>query len=61
LRLASTPLIALTTIALLAIIVAWLAGSAFVGNMANRTSLTMALGTAVAILWGNALRSGQIR
>ncbi len=50
LRLAATPPIALTTVALLAIIVAWLAGSAFVGHMNNGTSLTMALGTAVAIL-----------
>jgi hypothetical protein len=50
LRLAATPPIALTAVALLAIIVAWLAGSAFVGHMKNGTSLTMALGTAVAIL-----------
>jgi hypothetical protein len=50
LRLGATPPIALTAVALLAIIVAWLAGSAFVGHMKNSTSLTMALGTAVAIL-----------
>lgn len=50
LRLATTPPIALTAVALLAIIVAWLAGSAFVGHMKHGTSLTMALGTAVAIL-----------
>jgi glycerol-3-phosphate acyltransferase PlsY len=48
-RLAATAPIALTAAALLAIIVAWLAGSAFVGQMKNDTSLTMALGTAVAI------------
>lgn len=49
-RLAETPPIALTAVALLAIIVAWLAGSEFVGHMKNGTSLTMALATAVAIL-----------
>jgi hypothetical protein len=50
LRLTATSPTALTAVALLAIIVAWLAGSAFVGHMKNGTSLTMALGTAVAIL-----------
>jgi hypothetical protein len=49
-RLAVTPAIALTAVALLAIIVAWLAGSEFVGHMENGTSLTMALATAVSIL-----------
>jgi hypothetical protein len=49
-RLAAPPTIALTAVALLAIIVAWLAGSEFVGHMKNDTSLTMALATAVAIL-----------
>jgi hypothetical protein len=49
-RLGETPPIALTAVALLAIIVAWLAGSTFVGHMKNGTSLTMALGTAAAIL-----------
>lgn len=49
-RLAATPPIALTATAPLAIIVAWLAGSEFVGHMTNGTSLTMALATAVAIL-----------
>ena len=50
LRLAATPPIALTAVALLAIIVAWLAGSEFVGHTKNGASLTMALATAVAIL-----------
>ena len=49
-RLGATPPIALTAVALLAIIIAWLAGSEFVGHMKNGTSLTMALATAVAIL-----------
>ncbi len=44
------PPIALTSVALLAIVVAWLAGSEFVGHMKNGTFLTMALATAVAIL-----------
>jgi hypothetical protein len=50
LRLGAPPPIALTAVAVLAIIVAWLAGSEFVGHMKNATSLTMALATAVAIL-----------
>jgi hypothetical protein len=50
LRLGATPPIALTAVALLVIIAAWLAGSEFVGHMKNATSLTMALATAVAIL-----------
>lgn len=49
-RLAATAPIALTAIALLAIVIAWLAGSEFVGHMENGSSLTMALATAVAIL-----------
>jgi hypothetical protein len=50
LRLAATGPIALTIVALIAIIVAWLAGSEFVGHMDSGTSLNMALATAVAIL-----------
>ena len=50
LRVGATPLTALTAIALLAIVVAWLSGSAFVGNEKNGASLAMALATAVAIL-----------
>jgi hypothetical protein len=49
-RLGATPPIVLTAVALLAILVGWLAGSEFVGHMRNGTSLTMALVTAVAIL-----------
>jgi hypothetical protein len=49
-RLAATPAIALTAVALLDIIVAWLAGSEFVGHVKNGTSLTIALATAMAIL-----------
>jgi hypothetical protein len=50
LRLGATPPIALTAAALLVIVVAWLAGSEFVGHIKDATSLTMALATAVAIL-----------
>ena len=50
LRLAAAAPIALTTIALLSIVVAWLAGSQFVGHPKNATSLTMALAAALAIL-----------
>jgi|GEM_PF-5387010 hypothetical protein len=50
LRLGATPPIALTAVALLAIIAAWLAGAEFVGQMKNTASLTMALATAIAIL-----------
>jgi hypothetical protein len=50
LRLGATPPIALTTVALLVIVAAWLAGSEFVGHMKNGASLVMALATAVAIL-----------
>jgi hypothetical protein len=49
-RLGATPPIALTAVALLVIVAAWLAGSEFVGHMKNGTSLAMALATAVAIL-----------
>jgi len=50
LRLGATSPVALTAVALLVIIAAWLAGSEFVGHMKNGTSLAMALATAVAIL-----------
>jgi quinol-cytochrome oxidoreductase complex cytochrome b subunit len=50
LRLGATPPIALTGVALLVIVAAWLAGSEFVGHMKNGASLAMALATAVAIL-----------
>jgi glycerol-3-phosphate acyltransferase PlsY len=50
LRVGATSLSALTAIALLAIIIAWLSGSAFVSNETNGASLAMALATAVAIL-----------
>ena len=50
LRIGATPLTALTAIALLAIVVAWLSGSAFVGNEKNGASLAMALATALGIL-----------
>jgi hypothetical protein len=49
-RSAATPAIGLTAVALLAIVVAWLAGSEFVGHLKNGASLTMALATAAAIL-----------
>ena len=50
LRLEAPPPIALTAVALAAIIVAWLSGSEFVGHKQNGASLAMALATAVAIL-----------
>lgn len=43
-------LMTVTGIALLAIIVAWLSGSRFVGDMANGSSLAMAIATGVTIL-----------
>ena len=43
-------LIVITSIALLAIIAAWLSGSKFVGDMANGASLAMGLATGVTIL-----------
>jgi hypothetical protein len=49
-RLAAPPPIALTAVALAAIVVAWLSGSEFVGHMKSGASLAMALATAVAIL-----------
>jgi len=49
-RLGAAPPIVLTAAALLAIVVAWLAGSAFVGHEKNGASLAMALATAGAIL-----------
>jgi hypothetical protein len=50
LRVGATPLTALTTVALLAIVVAWLSGSAFVGNEKNGASFAMALATGAATL-----------
>jgi hypothetical protein len=44
------PIIALSGVALLAILAAWGSGAKFVGDMANSASLTMALATAVALL-----------
>lgn len=44
------PPIALTALALLAIYVAWMSGSEFVGHQKNGASLAMALATALAIL-----------
>ncbi len=49
-RLAAGAPIALTVVALLAMIVAWLSGSEFIGDMKTATSLAMALATAVALL-----------
>jgi hypothetical protein len=49
-RLGRGPLIALSGTALIAIIVAWLSGSAFVGHQKAGASLAMALAAAVAIL-----------
>jgi hypothetical protein len=49
-RLAARPPIALTAVALVAIVVAWLSGSEFVGHMKSGASLAMALATAVAVL-----------
>jgi hypothetical protein len=43
-------LMTVTGIALLAIIVAWLSGSRFVGDMANGSSFAMAIATGVTIL-----------
>jgi hypothetical protein len=39
-----------TAVALVALIVAWLSGARFVGDMANGSSLAMALATAVSLL-----------
>jgi hypothetical protein len=49
-RLASALAIALTSVALLAIVVAWIAGSRYVGHLTAGSSFTMALATAVALL-----------
>jgi hypothetical protein len=49
-RLRAPPLIALSAAALLATVVAWLAGSAFVGHQKDAASLAMALAAAAAIL-----------
>jgi hypothetical protein len=49
-RIGAIAAIAVTAVALLAIIVAWLAGSEFVGHMNTGASLAMALATAVAIV-----------
>jgi hypothetical protein len=43
-------LVAVATLALSAILVAWVAGARFVGDMGNGTSLVMALATGVALL-----------
>ena len=45
-----TLLICVAVLALVAILVAWVAGTEFVGDMSNGTSLVMALATALAIL-----------
>jgi quinol-cytochrome oxidoreductase complex cytochrome b subunit len=49
LRLGAPP-IALTALALLAILIAWMSGSEFIGHQKNGASLAMALATALAIL-----------
>jgi hypothetical protein len=49
-RLAAPPPIALTAVALVAIVVGWLSGSEFVRHMKSGASVAMALATAVAIL-----------
>jgi hypothetical protein len=49
-RLGVRPLIALSGGALIATLVAWLSGSAFIGHLKDSASLTMALAAAVAIL-----------
>ncbi len=48
-RLASPPAIALTSLGLLAIVVAWVAGSRYVGDPTGAGSFTMALATAAAL------------
>jgi hypothetical protein len=50
LRLAALAPIALTLAGLAAMLVAWLSGSAFIGDQKNASSLAMALATAVALL-----------
>ncbi len=49
-RIGRKPLIALSGTALLATLVAWLSGSAFVGHQKAAASLAMALAAAIAIL-----------
>jgi hypothetical protein len=49
LRLAAVAPIALTLAALVAMLVAWLSGSAFIGDQKNASSLAMGLATAVAL------------
>ncbi len=49
-RLGARPLIALSGTALLATLIAWLSGSAFVGHQKDSASLAMALAAAAAIL-----------
>ena len=49
-RLASRPAIPLTAVGLLAIVVAWIAGSRYVANLTGGSSFTMALATAAALL-----------
>jgi hypothetical protein len=49
-RLGAAPAIALTAVGLLAILVAWIAGSRFVGHLTADSSFTMAIATAVALL-----------
>ena len=49
-RLGAPLLIALSVVAFVAIIAAWMSGSKFVGHIDNGSSLAMALATALAIL-----------
>ena len=49
-RLGSVSAIALTAVGLLAIVVAWVSGSKFVGAPSSGSSFTMAIATAAAIL-----------
>jgi hypothetical protein len=50
LRLARTPQITLSAIAVVSILVAWLSGASFIGKQSNGASLSMALAAATAIL-----------
>lgn len=49
-RVGARPVIALAITGLTAIVLAWIAGSRFVGHIDNGTSLTMGIATAVALL-----------
>ena len=49
-RLGKTPLVVITTVGLIAILLAWISGARYVGSGGNDASLTMALATGVAIL-----------